>query len=126
MSSGIYHQESTVIISAENARRAFAAIKAGTLSRRFYGDPTRWRNLADILDDQYFILEYHDDGSISKIKCEDEASFAVQEILEALAPYIEDDGYIEADHCCEGRFRYVFKHGQLHTIDPIMTWPEVT
>jgi hypothetical protein len=46
-------------------------------------------------------------------------------LLEAIAPYVDEDSFIEFSGEESDLWRFVFKNGKVYEISPTITWPEV-
>lgn len=64
-----------------------------------------------------------DDGSITNLH-HTRSQSTDQVFLEAIAPYVEDEGYVEMRDEDDDRWRYVFRNGEVKRVEAVITFPE--
>ena len=78
------------------------------------------------LEDFCFIPETDGKGNITDLDFTGEKLWDHDEMFKEIAPYVEDGSYIEMHGEDGSMWRWVFKNGVCHEIDPVITWPEVS
>ena len=66
-----------------------------------------------------------EDGAVTGIDFVGEKrGWGEDELFELLAPFVEEDSYIEMRGEDGDAWRWVFKRGKVFTVEPTVTWPD--
>ena len=119
MSYSIYEKEQNFRIPADKKKDAFMALLAAGLATR-----CNISTLEEALNDAGWIPTLVPTGDIVEVRlAQDEINDALQDTLDALAPFVDAGSYLEFEGEDGYRWRWVFNGKELDKIDqPITDW----
>jgi len=87
--------------------------------------PDRELSRDEILDNLEWRYSFDGDGSLSSLYHPDDSKDLNEEELEAIAPFVNDDSFIEAGgEDFDDLFRYVFRDGKMRKVHAVISFPE--
>jgi hypothetical protein len=105
-----------------------AALVNAILPGNIFGEADLQEVVLDSFGDEGFDVDMDEYGNVYSISAVD-GSFRLHDqdsFFQQIAQFVKDGSWIEMDaNYGEGPFRWVFKNGQMHEIEPVITWPEV-
>lgn len=111
--------DSSIHIKKKQFTSALEAVKVAFSENRYIQTLTE---LEDAIYAFYYVPEFNHDGDICGINYEGEKLRDDEIFWSALAPYVEDGGFIEMGGEDCKRWRWVFKNGKCKEIQPAITW----
>lgn len=112
------------VIKEENQESALQALKTLTKNKKFkwVGNIQLCDTLRDALNEMGYDVEFDNLNNISDLEFFRENLGDDEELFNAIAPYVEENSYIEMygeDGC---KWRWVFKNNNCEEIQPEINW----
>jgi hypothetical protein len=118
--------ECNFMIKAENQSKALVALKELFKDKHLMGVAShtiqKCRHLEVALEEIGYEATFDDDGHIVNLEFLCEKLSDELEVFNSIAPYVEENSYIEMYGEYGGMWRYIFIDGECKEIHPTISW----